>query len=42
VISWECSWDGGEKKSKQNSDMETPQKVATLKKEETEGGWKWL
>jgi len=38
VIGWECSLDGGEKNSKQNSDRETPQKVATLKKKETEGG----
>ena len=41
MISWECSLDGGEKKSKQNPDRETSQKVATLKKE-TEGGWKWF
>jgi len=40
MISSECSWDGGEKKNKQNSDTETSQKVATLKKKETDGGWK--
>jgi len=34
--------DGGEKKSKQNSDRETSQKVATLKKKETEGSRKWF
>lgn len=38
MISSECSWDGGEKKNKQNSDTETSQKVATLKKKETDGG----
>ena len=34
--------DGGEKKRKQTSDRETSQKAATLKKKETEGGWKWF
>jgi len=33
---------GGEKKSKQNSDTETSQKVATLKNKEAEGGLKWF